>query len=222
MSDHEQEQETPAVPSPDELIEAEQDEEPVIEPDEGAAPGDEPEAPEVTGEPSPPEGLSEKELNRALDKLDREAKRHHERVAAIMGSDIEMLLDCPLCDALTPGKVMPSPQTPERFPAVREFMGDAQPEAWNEAQDAHRCEVCNGLGMVATGSRVSGQERLTCTECTGRGWVGSRADRAVLPVPTPAAIVEGNGQSVPTPPSSDPPEVAALKRQGYVVIEPVR
>ena len=100
-----------------------------------------PAAPEEPAEEQP-QGLSEKELERGLAKLEREAERHFNRVREVMGEEAAMLQECPLCDPLIPGLIMPSPQLPDRFPAVRAFIGDREPENWQPDTHRHRCAPC--------------------------------------------------------------------------------
>src|SRR5579885_2478441 len=45
-----------------------------------------------------PPPLSEKELNKALAALDKEAQRHRTRVTEIMGEEALLLQQCPLCE----------------------------------------------------------------------------------------------------------------------------
>src|SRR5438105_13073989 len=112
--------ETPDEQTPDEETQEQDgpapDSAPASEPaeEEEAAEGGElePEPGQEQASPPEPQGLSQKQMEKALDKLDREATRHHSRVVEIMGEDVSMLLDCPLCDPLTPGKIMPTPKVP--------------------------------------------------------------------------------------------------------------
>jgi hypothetical protein len=175
------------------------------------------------GEQEPPEAqaLSQKQLEQALGKLEREAERHSKRVGEIMGSEVELLIVCPLCDPLTPGQIMPTPATPERFPKVREFMGDSQPRQLKPDPDAAQCEACGGEGLVDTGSHVQGQEALPCKRCDGFGWTGPRRQSTpVAPLAT-APIPEDNGQATPIPAGPEPPEAAKLRALGYTLIQPV-
>ena len=73
-----------------------------------------------------------------------------------------------------------------------------------------------------TGSKVQGQTELACTHCSGFGWTGPRRQSVPAVQATPALVAEGNGPVGTEPLTPDPPEVAALKRQGYTIIEPVR
>jgi hypothetical protein len=223
VSEQEQEQtQEQDGPEPDEQAT------PIRPPDE-PAPDEEEEAHEAEevegaeGEPEPeqPQALSPKQLEQAFGKLERETERHSKRVHEIVGDDSEMLVACPLCDPLIPGFIMPTPATPERFPAVRQFMGDAQPADYQQDPNTRTCKTCAGEGVVETGSRVESQRLLACTDCGGKGWQGQRA-----PIPTsgPMAVQplpDANGQSEVTPQGPEPPEAAKLRALGFTLIPPV-
>jgi hypothetical protein len=198
----------PVAPTPDEEDEAAEAEEQA-----GAAPDE--------AEPEQPQGLSQKQLEQALGKLEREAERHAKRVGEIMGDEIELLLACPLCDPLTPGKIMPTPATPERFPAVRAFMGDAEPQEWQQDPNTRTCQTCAGMGEVKTGSKVQSQTTLVCTDCGGKGWQGQRPAVASTGPMAASPLPDVNGREDRPAPTIDPPDVAELKRRGYTVIDPV-
>ena len=221
MSEPEQEQTEAPAETPDTLPDEHSSGQEAADEMEEAQEAEDAQTEQVEGVPAEPEGLSQKQLEQALGKLKREAERHSKRVTEIMGSEIELLLDCPLCDRLTPGQIMPTPATPERFPAVREFMGDAQPAEYEQDPNVRQCQSCAGQGMVATGSKVQGQEQLVCTDCGGKGWQGTRAPivtsgpMAVQPLP------DANGQSEVTPQGPEPPEAAKLRAMGYTLIQPV-
>ncbi len=222
----EQEQEQTQEQAPEEAPDAEPSETPAeAEPSEQEQAGEEEEAQEsgqVEGVPPEAQAVSQKQIEQVHRKFEKSSEVWRKRVDEIMGGDIDVLLPCPMCDSIIPGYLMPTPDIPERFPAVRAFMGDAPLEEYEPLPDAHRCEVCKGRGMGKTDSLVSGQERLVCLACDGRGWVGPRAQKPALVTPPPALVAEGNGPVASGPSTPDPPEVAALKRQGYTIIEPVR
>jgi len=179
-------------------------------------------AAEPEPEPEPePEGLSQKQLEQALGKLEKEAERHSKRVTEIMGSEVELLLTCPLCDRLTPGQIMPTPETPERFPAVREFMGDAQPAEYQQDPNTRTCQTCAGEGVVSTGSKVDGQAQLVCTDCGGKGWQGVRPAVATSGPMAAQPLPDANGQNEVTLQGPEPPEAAKLRALGYTLIQPV-
>src|SRR5882724_4490732 len=85
---------------------------------------------EVEQEPEPePEAqaLSQKDMEDRWKRIGKSAAVWRKRLPEVFEGDVEMFAPCPLCEPLTPGYVMLTPDTQERFPAVREFMGDAQP-----------------------------------------------------------------------------------------------
>jgi hypothetical protein len=216
-----QEQDGPepqSEPTPDEEEAAEEESEPAEEgPVESMATRA---ADGATSEPEQPQAMSEKDIEAAFRKLDREADRHRKRVSEIMGDEFGVLLACPLCDAVNPGYVLPTPDVPQRFPAVREFMGDSQPRELKHDQNISRCQVCDGWGTVESGSRVQGQTELACTECGGKGWLGQRAGLATLPLGVPLPVGNGLQDVTVSEAGGDSPEVAALKAQGYIVLDP--
>lgn len=175
----------------------------------------------IEPEPEQPQAQSPRELEQLFGKLERETERHTKRVHEIVGASASDLLECPLCDDLIPGFIMPTPDTPERFPAVRQFMGDAQPAAYQQDPNTRTCVTCDGLGEVETGSKVQGQVTLVCTDCGGKGWQGARAPVATSGPMAPTPAPEANGQATPTPAGPEPPEAAKLRALGYTLIQPV-
>lgn len=198
--------------------------EPTQAPGEGDGPveGDEP-----TEAPSEPPvqrtgPSSEKEIEKVFDRLGKEVKRHRDRVSEIMADDATLLLPCPLCDPLIPGFIMPTPDVPERFPAVREFMGESpEPELPADPRST-RCEVCDGFGRVATGSRTEAHKAMVCEACRGMGAVGPRFKEAVPIVSPVAPLPAANGPAFAPTAEPEPPEVAAVKAMGYQVIPPFK
>lgn len=161
-------------------------------------------------------------MEKGVDRLAREAVRHRNRIEEIMGEDALVLQPCVLCEEIIPGFVMPPALDDARKAKVRVMIGDKEPAAWQADLHSRRCADCDGLGEVLTGSQVHGQETLPCVACKGKGWIGDHERGAVAPPPPPQlAEVAGNGP----PPSGqgvEPPEVAALKAQGYTILDPVR
>jgi hypothetical protein len=164
---------------------------------------------------------SEKEVEETYKKLDREVERHVKRVAELVGEAFAFLVPCELCDPSMPGFRWPREPADEVKVAVRMAIGDRQPENWQADQYSARCEACDGLGEVLTGSKVAGKGTLPCMTCGGNGWVpigNERRGGVVHALPTqPRPDVE---QPVAAVAADDPPEVAALKAAGYVVIRP--
>lgn len=187
---------------------------------DGPAERDEPaETPETAPVPGT-EGLSQKDLEKGMKALDREADRHRKRVQEIMGADFDMLAACPLCDPIFPGFIMPTQALPERFPAVRAFIGDPEPRELKHDPHSDACPECDGWGVVATGSRVQGQDELPCLLCAGSGW---RGERTRMTAPLELSSGQPAAASGPTPaaqPIAEPDEAARLRSQGFVVIAP--
>lgn len=218
-------QEQPEQPEP-EMPEngTEGPQEPTEAPGEGGGPveGDEPaeappEAPVQRTGPS-----SEKEIEKVFDRLGKEAKRHRDRLSEIMEDDATLLLACPLCDPLIPGFIMPTPDVPERFPAVREFMGESPEPELPADPRSRRCEVCDGFGRVATGSRTEAHKAMVCEECKGMGAVGPRFEQPQPVAALPTANTDRSDLPMVIPNVTDPPEVAAVKAMGYQVIPPFK
>jgi hypothetical protein len=172
---------------------------------------------------------AEKDAAKLREKLDREAERHRTRLAEILQEDILTLVPCELCRADLAGWVETQVPLPDEVKQrVRVQIGDREPENWQKDTHSDRCEVCDGMGEVQTGSRVHGQEVMPCVECGGKGWVATDEKRQGFRAPafTPPAPVaqqeEGNGTVVSHPAlsSEDQAEVARLRSKGIVVIVP--
>jgi len=144
-------------PEPDELDDVEPEPEP--EPDEN---GD-------ASAVAPP-ALDDREIEKRLTALGKEATRHSNRVSEIMGEDAQVLTVCPLCPPVTPGFVFPGDVDPDVRDRVLETLGMGAPADYATDPEAETCDVCNGLGQLVTGSRVSGQETRPCAKCVAKGW----------------------------------------------------
>jgi hypothetical protein len=197
-----------------------------VEPTPDEEDGEHEEDGEQAGAPNEPEqeqpqALSEKQLEARLKRLDKASQTWRERVGTIMEADAAMLIPCPLCEQIIPGFVMPTPATPDRFPAVRAFMGDAEPQEWQQDPNTRTCQTCDGMGEVKTGSKVQSQTTLPCTDCGGKGWQGARPAVATSGPMAAQPLPDANGREDRPAPIIDPPDVAELKRRGYTVIDPV-
>jgi hypothetical protein len=135
------------------------------------------------------EPLTEKRVEQIMRSLEREAERHGREVVKRAGPMFDDLVPCPLCTD-GPGTVgyivpqLPEPaQTMRRQAVAMALGGDAEPEYLHDP-DKDTCDVCAGLGMLATGSKVPNQEALPCRACTGQGWRQKLAAVAPPPVYT--------------------------------------
>lgn len=155
-------------------------------------------------------------------KLDQLAAHVAKRYGDILGDDLDGFTICPLCAPWFPGirlEVMPDYET---VAAVKVAIGeDPDPPLTNDHY-SKVCEDCGGLGKVLTGSRVMGQTTAQCIPCKGRGWLAIGPEREqgnILPAAPPAPL-PANG--APAVLDTDPPEAAALKALGYIVVAPVQ
>jgi len=166
-----------------------------------------------------PEGKSQKEIEKGLRALEREAQRHAKRVAEIMEEDAQHLVLCELCAPLIPGFRWPQVPEDQRAAVMLAIGFDPKPDLLTDKR-AHACPDCNGYGLVATGSKVQGQDALACIDCGGSGWVGERRNApatAVTP-PMPAAPSNGPQPEVPLSPDREAAKQAA-QAAGFMVID---
>ena len=220
MAEHEHEHDEHQEEAPTETPRTPQ--EPLDELDEAPTPGEGDESPETPEEPEStvqPQGTSEKDIEKAMDKLGREAKRHRDRISEVMGEDALALLPCELCWPPAPGFRFPQIPEDQRASVMLAIGFDPDPDFRSDTQSAV-CADCDGWGQVATGSKVQGQKALPCTACKGKGWRGPREARVadVAPELKPTALGDG-----PTPPPVSDSEREAARREaeakGYMVID---
>jgi hypothetical protein len=166
-----------APPTEPEPIGPEQDTEPTPEPSE-PEPAEEPEtpaSPEVDGNepPAPPSDLSPKAREKQQKALDAEAKRHKERLEVLLGAESDDVNECPFCDPQLQGwyyeEQLKTPRDEIQAAMIGALMQPLQVE-YLQAGDVGKCTVCDGLGMVSTGSRVPGKENKACHRCRGFGY----------------------------------------------------
>lgn len=209
---------TPIQP-PDEDADAEEAESEEVEGQEGEPSELQPDAEQGEGA-GEPEALSQKEIESRLDKLNREGERHAKRVHEIMAEAMRDLTPCELCWPFAPGfRFEPIPD--DQRAAVMLTLGVS--EVANYAEDTHSqaCADCRGWGVVATGSKVQGQEALTCMNCNGRGWMGDRATGPVAAPPLSPMSEPANGAPEVVPHTPEVAEAIRIaKAAGAIVIEP--
>jgi hypothetical protein len=169
----------PDESSPDEEEEAADDDEAApVEPDEEV-----PHAGPVTDE----------EQAVVFDKAIKRAKTYMSAIPLILGDSAQELALCPRCTDFIPGFTLPlnlKPVSDEQKVAVKLSIGELSAPEYRPDSSAEVCNSCDGYGKVSTGSLVPTQAVLQCRRCSGRGWVGPRADSA----PTQAqTLAPGNG-----------------------------
>jgi hypothetical protein len=152
--------------------------------------------------------------------LNRAAQNYIKKVVETLGPDLEGMQTCPLCAEHWPGLRFPVMPAPEHLAAVRVAIGLDPGDNLKPDPYARRCDTCDGWMRTDSGSRGSGQGSLQCWDCQGRGWVPVGDERR------DGAITVSNGQTNSAGPvdivtgRAEPPEVAALKELGYIVVDP--
>jgi hypothetical protein len=128
-----------------------------------------------TVEQRPPSGDDgQSAVDKAIPKLENEAKRHAGRIREIMGEDAEGLVVCELCLPMIPGyrwDGAPDEQTTQR---VRAAIGLPDVSNYRASSTERVCDDCGGLTKVRTGSLDPRYELKPCDACGGKGYVPSR------------------------------------------------
>jgi hypothetical protein len=174
------------------------------EPGEATAP-DEPDAPAVPPNlpPGPP---SEAAIDRAVKELDKASDAYVRKVTTIQARTPLGLIECPLCPV--PGFVPDTPigdVPPEQRLAVMSVLGEGLPVEQRQSEHLRTCDTCDGLGMLATGSRRPGFAETMCEACQGNGFIDSRHERAALDVaPPPQVMAPPSGYPLPAPVLASP------------------
>lgn len=190
--------------------------------------GDDERAPDGDDGPAAPQPDAA-EIEKTYERLDKETARHVKRVAELVGDEaFNFLVPCELCEPSIPGFHWPKQPSDEVKHAVRLAIGDREPENWQADQYSRRCDACDGLGEVLTGSRVHGKGTLPCLACGGNGWspIGDERRGVVaqlVPRTAPAAEQVADLGTVATagaPGGPDPATAAQLKALGYIVLDP--
>lgn len=203
--------------SPEEPLEGDLPEEPLGEPED---PEEEPEA--LTSPDNAPQAVSDLDLERVSKKVDAAAGRYAKALAEHLGDDLGGWTSCPLCASGWPGIVLPRVPDHETVERVKSFIGEPTQPDYKPDTFSRPCTVCDGYGVVSTGSKVSGRGNAQCLECKGLGYIPTHSGResGAVTVTNGAALPPAYDQAAPALP--EPPEVAALKALGYIVVEPVQ
>lgn len=179
-----------------------------LEPDEALEPSDidlehEPDAELEELEP-PAEPDAEQSSHAMLAALEKEERRHRKAIAAALGVEPDAMHECPTCQAVG--------YTPEAIDAPPPLVQDPYTET---------CSRCAGNGEVLSGATLRGLYAIPCNGCGGSGYVTKQEQ-------PDAGAAFGNGappapQYVPpaTPSPAVSAEVAALRAQGYTILEPI-
>lgn len=158
-------------------------------------------------EPAQPQEavLSEKQLNAAMDKLDREAKRHRDRISEIMGEDALALVPCLLCTPELAGWRFDVPLRDEEKEVLLTIADPTRAKEYKHAENANTCPACDGLGQVVSGSLVANRELIPCSRCNGYGYVNLSATNVVpLAGPEPLGTAPVPTEAPEPLPNTDP------------------
>jgi hypothetical protein len=159
---------------------------------------------------------------------ERSRKYLAKNMGDVYGDEAVNYLECPFCNHFgTPGYLHLGPCPPTLIGLLYEYAQVRAPDEYIADIYSRVCERCNGLGSCASGSKVAGQERLSCIDCRGAGWIAVGDERRS------GSMIVGNGPApLYPPPASDatsdlggtgaePPEAEALRKRGYAVIPPM-
>jgi len=189
----------------DEVEEVDEDTEAELTEDEEA--GDEPEVDE-----------DEASMEKMRADLEHADDVHDVALATIYGDAWDAMTACPLC--LAHGYVpaeQPPDLPPEQILAVLAAAG-AIAQGMKPHPDFVRCDLCDGIGKLATGARNDdGNNYVACPRCTSRGYVNPKeiatqeqAQRDALMyqtappiVPTPTPLANGS-PGLPGSPDQQP------------------
>jgi hypothetical protein len=159
--------------------------------------------PEAAG---PVGAVSEKELERGRKKIETAAATFARKVGEIMGEEANLLEPCPRCAPTgIPGFVFPialAPVDPDTKRAVLVSVGEEASEVTEPSKWSRRCDACNGIGRVLTGSRDNRHKTKECYACNGRGWVPVGPEWAGVASGAPP-VAASNGPGAPTEPAPD-------------------
>lgn len=174
-------------------------------------------------------GLTEKQREKIIVRLDNEGDRHTKRVAEILGSDVSDLAPCPLCWEHAQGFVLDGVPIDEVTAAMtRQVLGIADAPEFVPNPEFAMCEVCDGQGFVLSGSKVAEQLTVPCPKCMAKGFnrvplVPVYEAPAWTPPPAPAftpphlAVAVGPNGEAPAqlPPVNWTPEPNTNGNDGY-------
>jgi hypothetical protein len=162
-------------------------------PDTTEQPGEsitEPEPPELEPEPEPTEPaeppapvIDEAAMEKFYKSLGTRTTTFNNWLAGELGEQAEDLSLCPLCSDGIMGHIYPpewvTPTSDLQARLLDVLKTPSAPE-YRDAPNVRQCGTCGGFGVVLSGSRVPGKERVVCQTCKGNGFQG---DQAVAPMP---------------------------------------
>jgi hypothetical protein len=155
---------------------------------------------------------------------DRVRKYLAKNLGDIEGDDATLYHECFVCNSFgSPGFIRTEPLSPEVVSTLHSWLGMRDATELRADQHSQECPECGGEGMVAMPSKVVGQTELPCTKCGALGWLGTDPQRGGFASPpgNGATAVIGSGAALGMPElepeGPEPPEVAVLRGQGFMV-----
>lgn len=146
-----------------------------LEPDEpDGEPDEEPAAPEEPAEAPAQPTETEALMSKRFDASQRAFKSYTTRLSTVFEEDALHHIPCPLCPDYHKGyiDVRDAGNVPDEIKnVVLEYMGYARKADYEPDPETNECPTCKGLGLVRTGSRVTGNEERKCSRCHGYGFV---------------------------------------------------
>lgn len=172
------------------------------EADDALMPEEEQHDEEQTTSPAPEASgpQSAADIDKLYAKLAASAKTWRNRVRTIMGDDADELVACELCEQDIPGFHWPAAIMTATDPvqgALIEALRLLGEDGMRQDPENARCEFCNGVGEVLTGSRKPGYETKSCPQCSGAGYTGP--GNAAYIAPLTSVPAESGDQPVRTP-----------------------
>lgn len=186
-----------------------------------------------TAPPAEPDPLPDQpSVDAAVRSVEQAADDYTAHVHAVQELTPLGLVECPLCPVA--GFVPDVPQAdvdPLRRQAVLAAMGDEVPPDKPHHPNYHRCDGCDGWGMLPTDSRRVEFAEEACPKCQGQGRVDRTVEEAqriaqaadqpaglgTIPVPAPtgppmpgATLVTQGGYSFPYVPGGAPDQIGRL------------
>jgi hypothetical protein len=146
------------------------------------------EAPLEDGEQTPEEAAQTEGSHELAGKLEKENERHIRAVVKLLGPDMEGNI-CPTCDGFGFADA-----------EQRASIDAGLPDDFKQPENYKTCEGCNGYGEVKSGAKNPNYVVVTCTQCSGKGYVIEAAPVAhVTPLPVAPATSDQpiGGQYVP-------------------------
>ncbi len=204
------------VPEPDQDEHEDEESERLATPDE---------VPDEPVEDSVPGGLTQEDWEKRHARADKAFKTYSNAIGRIYEEEANDYLPCPLCSDSPSGFVHPA--SFGTFPdevvgAVMTILGQTSAGTVNKDPYSTVCDVCDGWGLVATGSRVPNQETRICLDCKGLGYIPTETSPPMGNGVAAVSAESASGAYVPAALGPEAPEVQSLRLQGYTIIPPMQ